>query len=732
MADAAVRCAGCDEPVRLGKYEVRKRIGEGGMGSVYLADHPELGRQVAIKTIQARGGRRSESLERFKREARALARLDHPGVVRIHDVSTEGDLVFLVMEWVDGPTLSGRTSGGPLPVGEAVRIARALADALAHAHAAGILHRDLKPSNVLLHASGQPKVLDFGLARLDEDEPGLTRSGQVLGTPAYMAPEQVRETAAEVGRPADIYGLGAILYQMLAGRPPFTGPTAMAVLRRVGAGDPPPVEDSNPLVPPDLARVVRRAMASDPERRFPDMASFAAALDAVVPAAPGTRGARRPARSIAVVAALAVLAVMGGAVAIHGGTGSDSEAPAAPGDAAGPPRPGPGERGLQALAAGRYREATTLLEEAGDQERAAVARFYADRMPLLVGLFAPLQLLRSAEGLGREATLASAIENLCALRLDVARDALSRLPPDDPDVTCLRIVHAVLAWDLPAAEALLAGPAGSPARRWLRTLVAGLHDDPAALAERRREWLDAIDHEVPGNEAGQAVLEGLVDGWSAASAGIEAGVGWRDDPTLRLLAAGARLRAWTDERPMTAPPATFWDDLLELADGETFLGGGLLRASILNGAGRTDEALAEYRRILEADPRREELGIWPEGWILRAVADRSEFLPHLLLMDRLPFLTDEAGERGLDRAIAAAEGNLDPAATDLVSWLVDESRIARATLLYRQGRLDEARRDLDRLIGDGRATAETLRDDWRLRATGGDDFAAWVAEHSGR
>src|SRR5262249_6446049 len=219
-------------PCAFGAYELLAEVGSGGMGVIYKARQGALGRTVALKMIHAaRCG--TDELERFQREARAAAALDHPNVMPVYDCGSQDGRPFFTMAFIDGPSLADLARPGPLPPAEAARLTRGAAAGVAYAHAHGILHRDLKPHNVMVDPQGRPRVTDFGLARRLQDSTPLTRDGQAVGTPSYMAPEQVRGEMDALGPATDVYGLGAILYELLTGRPPFEGGSSYSVLYRV-------------------------------------------------------------------------------------------------------------------------------------------------------------------------------------------------------------------------------------------------------------------------------------------------------------------------------------------------------------------------------------------------------------------------------------------------------------------------------------------------------------------
>jgi predicted Ser/Thr protein kinase len=259
----------------FGRYRVVRRLGRGGMGSVYLAHDIELDRPVALKVPHVRPEDGPDFLERFRREARAAAQLAHPNICRVYDVGQVGGVPFLTMDFVEGRPLSDLVAG-PMAGPGAARLVRTLALALGAAHARGVIHRDLKPSNVMIREDGTPILMDFGLARRDGDA-RLTASGAALGTPAYMPPEQVRGDAHADGPRSDVYSLGVILYELLAGRRPFEGPP-LSVLALVLTQDPPPPSAYRPGLDPRLAAICLKAMAKDPAARYASMGELAAAL----------------------------------------------------------------------------------------------------------------------------------------------------------------------------------------------------------------------------------------------------------------------------------------------------------------------------------------------------------------------------------------------------------------------------------------------------------------------
>jgi non-specific serine/threonine protein kinase len=262
----------------LSHYRILEKLGEGGMGEVYAAEDTSLGRKVALKVLPLEMATKADRLQRFRREARTVASLNHPNIVTIHSVEEADGIPFLTMELVEGESLGDRVTPGGLPLKTLVEVVGPLAEALAVAHERGITHRDLKPANVLFDRDGRPKILDFGLAKLhedsnaSEDEPtaapssDLTEAGAVLGTLPYMSPEQVQ------GRPADhrsdIFSLGAILYELATGERPFRGDTSADLISCILRDQPRELTELRADAPDHLRRIVRRCLDKDPGRRF--------------------------------------------------------------------------------------------------------------------------------------------------------------------------------------------------------------------------------------------------------------------------------------------------------------------------------------------------------------------------------------------------------------------------------------------------------------------------------
>ena len=261
-----------------GRYRVLGRLGVGGMATVYLAEDSSLGRKVALKVMAERYSEDGEFVERFRREAQAAARLNHPNIIAVYDRGEANGRPYIAMEYLQGRTLKQVIQKeGPLPAERAIAVAMQVLAGLRYAHEHGVVHRDVKPHNVLVGDDGRIKVTDFGIAHAGD--PQMTEVGSIVGTAQYLSPEQAR--GRTVGPQTDIYSLGVVLYEMLAGRVPFEGDSSVAIAMQHVSDDPPPLRSLAPLVPESLALVVAHSMLKEPTQRYASADEFAADLDRV-------------------------------------------------------------------------------------------------------------------------------------------------------------------------------------------------------------------------------------------------------------------------------------------------------------------------------------------------------------------------------------------------------------------------------------------------------------------
>jgi predicted Ser/Thr protein kinase len=266
-------------PRDFGDYELLHEVARGGMGVVFRARQKGLNRIVALKMILPGKLANPADLQRFRTEAEATARLQHPNIVTVYEVGEVDGQHFYSMDFIEGPSLSQRLARGPLPGRQAARLVRIVAQAMHHTHRHGILHRDLKPSNILLDAQDEPHITDFGLAKKLDADSSQTRTGLIMGTPSYMAPEQAAGKVKELGPACDVYGLGAILYELLTGRPPFRSDTPLDTLAHVLERDPAPPRLLNPKVDRDLETICLKCLEKDPRCRYASAAALAQDLE---------------------------------------------------------------------------------------------------------------------------------------------------------------------------------------------------------------------------------------------------------------------------------------------------------------------------------------------------------------------------------------------------------------------------------------------------------------------
>lgn len=261
--------------INIPGYRLLGELGRGGMGVVYKAQDVKLNRLVALKMILAGDFAGSADLARFRLEAETVARLQHPNIVQVYEINVCDGKPFVSLEFVGGGSLDQRISGHPQPPREAAKLVQRLARAMQHAHENKVLHRDLKPANILITADGVPKITDFGLAKKLDEKDSRTRSGSIMGTPNYMAPEQAGGQVRDLGPAADTYSLGAILYELLTGRPPFQGPTVLDTLEMVRSDEPVPPRRLQPRLPLDIETICLKCLEKDQRKRYASSGSLA-------------------------------------------------------------------------------------------------------------------------------------------------------------------------------------------------------------------------------------------------------------------------------------------------------------------------------------------------------------------------------------------------------------------------------------------------------------------------
>src|SRR5437588_8714927 len=263
----------------LGDYELLEEVGRGGQGVVFRARQKSLNRTVALKVISLGQWASKTHLKRFRLEAKAAARLEHPGIVPIYEVGERDGSCYFSMKFVEGGQLDEVVRRTPMPIRQAVELIAKIARTVHYAHEHGILHRDIKPGNILLDAKGEPHLTDFGLARLVETESSVTQTLDVIGTPSYMAPEQAVGNNAAISRVTDVYGLGAVLYQLLTGQPPFAGGTTYETIRLLLNTEPRPPRLLNPKIDRDLSTICLKCLEKDPKRRYSSALALAEDLE---------------------------------------------------------------------------------------------------------------------------------------------------------------------------------------------------------------------------------------------------------------------------------------------------------------------------------------------------------------------------------------------------------------------------------------------------------------------
>ena len=699
-ADTSPRRHAAAESPRISGYDVEALLGRGGMGVVYKARHRRLNRVVALKMLIAGAYAGPIERGRFQREAEAVASLHHANIVAVYDVGDHDGCPYYTMEILEGGSLAQALAGTPQPARQAASLLISLAEAVQVAHRAGIVHRDVKPANILLAADGTPKVADFGLARHFEGESGLTLSGARVGTPSYMAPEQVNGKVGTIGPAADIYALGALLYEMLTGRPPFRGETAAETERQVLHDEPVAPSRLNTKVPRDPETICLKCLSKEPQRRYASAAALADDLRRYTEGRPirarpvgwGERswrqGRRNPLAAALLVTALGLvgLACGGGVWLVQQRAELRNEVVTTIAQ-------------VVSLRQGfHFHEARQLLE----QVRQRVARAGTDDLRRQVDQARTAVNLaqRLDDARARAATLSGGVFDPAwaePLYVSAFADAGLARDGDGSQVVAAEVRASTLRVEIVAALDDWASFTPDPRRReWLLTVARGVDPDP--LRNRLREpeiWLDAGRLTQTARELTAAeVSPQLASALSRASrkSGGEA---------LALLAA-------THKRF----PEDFWVNfelawsLLRVQSWDEALG--YFRAALalrpdsgaayhglgenLRSMGRVDEAIAALEQALRRDPRNM-LAHYNLALALRAKGQFEGAIDHfrraLDIVPKSAALHNNLGmvlrDRGrLDEAIEHLRESvcLDPKSTF--------GQINLGAALYGKGRVDEA------------------------------------------
>ena len=277
--DSALRRSDDELPVQFGDYELLEEVGRGGQGVVYRAHQKGLNRTVALKVISLGQWASKAHVKRFRREAEAAASLDHPSIVPIHEVGERDGSCYFSMQFIEGGQLDEVVRSAPMSIRQAAELIAKVARTVHYAHEHGILHRDIKPGNILLDQRGEPHLTDFGLARLLESQSTVTGTLEILGTPSYMAPEQAAGKNTKLSSATDVYGLGAVLYQLLTGHPPFAGGTTYETIKLLLDTEPRPPRSLNPKIDRELSTICLKCLEKDPQRRYPSALALAEDLE---------------------------------------------------------------------------------------------------------------------------------------------------------------------------------------------------------------------------------------------------------------------------------------------------------------------------------------------------------------------------------------------------------------------------------------------------------------------
>jgi serine/threonine-protein kinase len=559
---------------RIPGYEVEDFLGRGGMGIVYKARHLRLNRLVALKMLLAGAYAGPPERARFQREAEAVASLRHPNIVQVYDVSDHEGRPYFTMEFLEGGSLAQALAGAPQPARQAAALVATLADAVQVAHQAGIVHRDLKPANILLTATGIPKVADFGLARHFDNGPAVTLSGARIGTPSYMAPEQALGKGGTIGPAADIYSLGALLYELLTGRPPFRGESAAETERQVIFAEAVRPSRLNTKVPRDLETICLKCLHKVPERRYSTAAALAEDLkrfqrNEPITARPASllersgKWVRRHPAPTAVLAASALVAMMlvGGSLWL-------------------------------AVQEAHRRDAVEadLKELAGLQESArwTEARAALDRAVALLEGGGPPDLRRRVDQSRLDLDVVIALDTIRLKRVTRGELAFYKAQANQEYTAAFRNAGLGTIHEEPAGVARTIDASAARA-----ALVAAVYDWAVCAADKaQRGWLLEVVRQIDSGSGGwrERALDSAAWEDRQALAELARTAPVASESVSLLLALGERLRAARGEaapllrRVAQEHPADFWANLI--------LGNAILQAAPHEAAGYYRAALA--------------------------------------------------------------------------------------------------------------------------------------------
>ncbi len=595
---------------RIPGYEGEAVLGRGGMGVVYKARHLRLNRTVALKMLLAGAYAGPHEIARFQREAQAVAGLRHANIVQVYDVGDHEGRPYFTMEFVEGGSLGRKWVGTPQPAGQAAALLATLAEAMQVAHQGGIVHRDLKPANILLTADGTPKITDFGLARRLLGGAGLTQSGAIMGTPSYMAPEQAQGQTHAIGPAVDVYALGAILYELLTGRPPFRAETAAETLLQVIYQEPVPPARLNAKVPRDLETICLKCLHKDPQRRYATAAALAEDLhrfqrgEPIVARPAGVRERlskwvrRHPTPSATLAASLLL------AVALVGGS-----------------------MWLVVRQAHRRDAVEADLKKVGelqDGARWAAAQAALDRAEARLGGGGPDDLRQRLGQARRDLDLVIKLDAIRLKRVTHGELTFYKAQADRDYKEAFQEAGLGEVHDQPSSVAAMINASAVRA-----ALVAALDDWAICIADKeQRDWLLKVLQEADPDPEGwrDRILDPLAWDDPAALAELARTVPGRL-PVSLLLALGERLKAVNGDAPaflkhvQKEHPGDFWANLI--------LGNALLRSQA------PAEASGYYRAALASRPEAA-VGYCVVGDALRSqnlLAEATEYYQKALLLD---------------------------------------------------------------------------------------------------